>query len=375
MCHCGKQWRWKSTLLKIIAGILPPSSGQVACDMPYLVPQHFGQFDGMTVAEALGIAPKLKALACILDGNGTEEDFAMLDDDWSINESVAEAFGRWGIGHVAPGMPMSALSGGEKTKVFLAGMDIRHPAVTLMDEPTNHLDADGRALLYEHIRRTNGTVVIVSHDRTLLNIVPAIYEMSQHGMQYYPMPYDEYKEVTDSLTAAKLTRLQSQQKELAKAEKAARKSTLLKLVTGELQPTGGEMSRAEALKIVYLDQEYSCIANELTVYGQLESCATKRPEHELKMLLSRFLFDATTWEKRCGNLSGGEKMKLALCCLLAGDNAPDMIIADEPTNNIDIASMEILAATLRDYRGTLVVVSHDEEFVRDVGIEREISLG
>ncbi len=52
-----------------------------------------------------------------------------------------------------------------------------------------------------------------------------------------------------------------------------------------------------------------------------------------------------------------------------------MIIADEPTNNIDIASMEILAATLRDYRGTLVVVSHDEEFVRDVGIEREISLG
>lgn len=490
----------KSTLLKIIAGILPPSSGQVACDMPYLVPQHFGQFDGMMVAEALGIAPKLKALANILDGNGTEEDFAMLDDDWSINESVAEAFGRWGIGHVAPGMPMSALSGGEKTKVFLAGMDIRHPAVTLMDEPTNHLDAEGRALLYEHIRRTNGTVVIVSHDRTLLNIVPAIYEMSQHGMQYYPMPYDEYKEVTDSLTAAKLTRLQSQQKELAKAEKAARKtmerqqkhasrgekqsakkglarivmgnlrdkseastsrlnkvqeeklqamsqevkdirasipeqiamrltigdsskpgsklllkaadvtfsydggatlwqhsplnlsvysgerirlqgcngsgkSTLLKLVTGELQPTGGEMSRAEALKTVYLDQEYSCIANELTVYGQLESCATKRPEHELKMLLNRFLFTTETWEKRCGNLSGGEKMKLALCCLLAGDNAPDMIIADEPTNNIDIASMDILAATLRDYRGTLVVVSHDEEFVRDVGIEREINIG
>lgn len=68
-------------------------------------------------------------------------------------------------------------------------------------------------------------------------------------------------------------------------------------------------------------------------------------------------------------------MKLALCRLIVSGNTPDMIIADEPTNNIDIASMDILAATLKNYKGTLLVVSHDEQFVRDVGIDRIIDLG
>ena len=152
------------------------------------------------------------------------------------------------------------------------------------------------------------------------------------------------------------------------------KSTLIKLITGELQPTDGGMFRNEALNILYLDQEYSCLDNELTVYGQLEACNSKRPEHELKTLLNRFLFTSSTWDKQCGCLSGGEKMKLALCLLVVSDNAPDMIIADEPTNNIDIASMDMLASVLRNYKGTLLVVSHDEQFIRDVGIERTISI-
>ncbi len=63
-------------------------------------------------------------------------------------------------------------------------------------------------------------------------------------------------------------------------------------------------------------------------------------------------------------------MKLALCRLLILDNVPDMIIADEPTNNIDISSMDILAETLKSYKGTLLIVSHDEQFVHDVGFER-----
>ena len=67
-------------------------------------------------------------------------------------------------------------------------------------------------------------------------------------------------------------------------------------------------------------------------------------------------------------------MKLALCRLLISENAPDMIIADEPTNNIDISSMDILADTLKTYKGTLLVVSHDEQFVHDVGVERIINL-
>lgn len=67
-------------------------------------------------------------------------------------------------------------------------------------------------------------------------------------------------------------------------------------------------------------------------------------------------------------------MKLALCSLIVCGNAPDMIIADEPTNNIDIASMDILATVLKNYKGTLLIVSHDEQFIHDVGIGRTINI-
>lgn len=488
----------KSTLLRILAGKIPPATGSVLCDdILYMIPQHFGQFDDMSVAEALGLADKLRALSIILDGRGTEKEYEQLNDEWDIQERLEEAFARWHIGHVLPDMLMRNLSGGEKTKVFLAGLDIYKPSIVLMDEPTNHLDTTGRSLLYEYIAHTNRTAIIVSHDRTLLNMLSVIYEMSSTGMQFYPMNYDAYRETVYAETCAKVTQLENRQKELAKAERSARKtierqqkhasrgekqsakkcvarismgllrnkseattsrlnkvqqekmeamhqeineirssineytdikidignsglaarkllveaknvtfryvgrdtmwerhpldlsifsgeririqgdngcgkSTLLRMITGALQPTGGEMLRNKALNILYLDQEYSCLDDALTVYGQLEACNSKRPEHELKMLLNRFLFTSSTWDKKCGSLSGGEKMKLALCHLIVSEDAPDMIIADEPTNNIDIASMDILAAVLKNYKGTLLVVSHDDRFIHDVGIERTI---
>lgn len=490
----------KSTLLKIIAGLLSPASGSISFDdIPYIIPQHFGQFDEMTVAQALGIEGKLNALSRLLDGIGSENDFETLDNEWDLQNRMAEAFARWRIDYICPEMYMRNLSGGEKTKVFLAGLDIFTPSIVLMDEPTNHLDTGGRDLLYDYISRAGGSLIVVSHDRTLLNLLPEIYEMSPTGMQFYPMGYDEYKATVDAAFEAKSARLESQRKEFAKAEKAARKtverqqkhasrgekqtakkcvariaegnlrdqsesttarldkvqqeklasmkrdlhelrltvnehssikidlgssslhlnkrlveiknvtfkyggrpvmweeaplnltifsgeririqgdngsgkSTLLKLICGTLHPSSGELYRSEPLNILYLDQEYSCIDNDLTVYGQLEACTSRKPEHELKILLNRFLFTPPTWDKKCGSLSGGEKMKLALCRLLVCDNAPDLIIADEPTNNIDISSMDILAATLKSYEGTLLVVSHDEHFIRDVGIERAIKL-
>ncbi len=86
------------------------------------------------------------------------------------------------------------------------------------------------------------------------------------------------------------------------------------------------------------------------------------------------MFTAQTWDKKCACLSGGERMKLALCRLLIAEKAPDIIIADEPTNNIDISCMDILADTLKNYVGTLLIVSHDEQFIHDIGIKRIISI-
>lgn len=194
----------KSTLLKVIFRMLPHASGIVSFDdVPYMIPQHFGQFDDMTVAQALGVEEKLEALSHILDGRGTEKEFESLDNDWDIKERLSDALTRWGIGHIGPDMPVRDLSGGEKTKVFLSGLELFCPSLVLMDEPTNHLDTKGREQLYDYISRASCSIIVVSHDRTLLNLLPAIYEMSSAGMQYYPMGYDEYKATVDAEFSAK----------------------------------------------------------------------------------------------------------------------------------------------------------------------------
>jgi len=102
--------------------------------------------------------------------------------------------------------------------------------------------------------------------------------------------------------------------------------------------------------------------------------APERPEHELRLLLARFLFRAGEAEKPCAVLSGGERMRAGLACLLCRDQAPDLLLLDEPTNNLDFQSVEEIVSVLQAFQGTLIVVSHDEAFLRDVGVERVIDL-
>ena len=89
---------------------------------------------------------------------------------------------------------MNRLSGGQKTKVLIAGIEIHQPDIILMDEPTNHLDRQSREQLYEFIENTNKTLLVVSHDRTLLNLLPKTAELSRKEMMLYGGNYDSYKE-------------------------------------------------------------------------------------------------------------------------------------------------------------------------------------
>ena len=117
------------------------------------------------------------------------------------------------------------------------------------------------------------------------------------------------------------------------------KTTLLKLITGNITPKEGTLLRAD-FKYVYLNQEYSIIQNERSVLQQAEAFNIRNlPEHEVKIRLNRYLFPSTVWDKPCKKLSGGEKMRLAFCCLMISNNTPDMFILDEPTNNLDIQSI------------------------------------
>lgn len=505
---CGK-----STLMRILAGDLSPSSGTVLRpEHLYYVPQHFGQYDRQTIAQALGISHKLSALHAILSGDAAEAHFNTLNDDWTVEERAQAALDSWGLGGIPLSRPMEGLSGGEKTRIFLAGMELHNPTAILLDEPTNHLDADGRERLHNLLRRTSATVLVISHDRTLLNLLPAICELSSQGLTYYGGNYDFYKEQKTLQQNALTQQLEEKQKALRLARKVAReveerkakqnvrgekasikkgiprilmgglknnaensssrlisihaekaeklqtemagiksslsqtdklktdfnashlhtgkilvtardinfhypnhtaspaetphtettakslwaspltfqlrsgdrlslkgkngsgKTTLLKLIMGELHPTDGVMERA-GFTSVYLDQEYSLVRNERSVLQQAEAFNHRHlPEHEVKTILNRYLFPRDVWNKPCSKLSGGEKMRLSFCCLMIADNTPDMFILDEPTNNLDIESIEIITATIRNYAGTVIAISHDREFLKDTGIEREILL-
>lgn len=495
----GNNGSGKSTLMQVIGGRLAVSSGEIICSSEtYYVPQHFGQYEGVTVAEALQIDKKIEALHAILEGDASVHNFTILSDDWNIEERALSALSVWGLSQISLSQPLSELSGGEKTKVFLSGINIHEPKIILMDEPTNHLDYRYREKLYSFIRSSSATMLIISHDRVLLNLLPSIFELSKHGIDLYGGNYEFYKQQKEQKEEAMYAKLDENAKQLRLAKKMAReaaerkqkvnirsskksadagiprillnslkskgenslaklkevhnkkmesinddvesiradlpdkkgmkvdfnasslhigkilvtakdinfkytenllwkeglnvqiksgdrilikgdngsgKTTFIKLLLGILNPSKGEIVSAE-FKYVYLDQEYSIIDNNLTLYEQVQQFnSTGLLESEVKTILNRFLFPYETWDKLCGKLSGGEKMKLSLCCLMVGADTPDMLVLDEPTNNIDIQNIDILTNTIKDYRGTVLIISHDEYFASQVGIDYSIELG
>lgn len=159
-----------------------------------------------------------------------------------------------------------------------------------------------------------------------------------------------------------------------KGSNGSGKTTLIKIILGETEPKWGQVYRANN-KIIYIDQDYSLLNNQLTVYEQaLKFNINGLEEHEIKIRLNRFLFTKIYWRKHCNSLSGGEKMRLILCCLTIGKQAPDMIILDEPTNNLDLENIAILTNAISSYEGTILVVSHDNYFIEQLNITEIIEL-
>lgn len=542
----GNNGTGKSTLLKLIAGELTPSSGSIRCaSTPYYIPQQIG-ITGISVSQALNVSDKIEALHAIYEGSEKYEYYDILADDWDIESRCRTALDDWGLPKVELNTPIDSLSGGEKTKLFLAGMSIHRPSVILLDEPTNHLDYKSRRKLYEFISHCGATVMVVSHEVTLLNLLEDTYELSPKGVKRYGGNYDFYKaqkeieeqalnqqinaeetalrlarkkakEVNERQekrsrqgeknkdqvprimkktlkdsrenTEAKLkdkhtaiieqnrqrladlrqkqnvacelkldfentllhngkvlisahrinfrydTRVLLQEKPLdienrneehsplkedndntatgnitsqseerihakedgvtakallwknpldmeirsgerihLKGDNGSGKTTLLKLFIGELPPSTGEIIKAN-FSFVYLDQEYSKVKTSRTLLELAQTYNHRSlPDHELKLRLHRALFPKEMWDKPCHVLSGGERMRLYLCCLMISNQIPDVFILDEPTNNLDLLSLQILTSTIKNYRGTVLIVSHDQRFVEEIGITKVMEL-
>ena len=152
------------------------------------------------------------------------------------------------------------------------------------------------------------------------------------------------------------------------------KTSLLRLATGDLQPTAGTVARAEGL-IAMLDQHAALLDPACDLVENMRAHHPEMTSGKAHAALARCAFRNRDALKPAGVLSGGEKLRAALAIVTAGPRPPQLLILDEPTNHLDLEAIETLEEALRCYDGALLVVSHDETFLDAIGIEERISLG
>ncbi|MFI9376263.1 ABC-F family ATP-binding cassette domain-containing protein [Streptomyces parvulus] len=488
----------KSTLLKLIAGELRPLAGSMSVSgtLGHL-PQSLPLSVDLTVAEVLGVADKIRALDAVESGDVDEKHFATIGDDWDVEERSRAQLDRLGLAGLALDRSLATLSGGQAVSLGLAAQLLKRPDVLLLDEPTNNLDAEARHKLYDALSDFTGCLLLVSHDRALLDRMERIAELGSDHLRLYGGDFTAYEaavvaeqEVAEKNVRSAEQELRREKREMRQArERAERragnaqrnlknaglprifagnmkrgaqeaagragtmhaarvseararldeagravreevklalqlpdtqvpagrtlfqgtgmrvrlddvevfagngvdltvrgperialtgpngagKTTLLRLITGSLQPDSGEIRRHDG-RIAYLSQRLDLLDPGRTVAENFAGFAPERPEAERMNLLARFLFRGPGAHLPVGVLSGGERLRATLACVLCADPAPHLLLLDEPTNNLDLVGAGQLESALDSYQGAFLVVSHDERFLAGIGISRRLRL-
>jgi ATPase subunit of ABC transporter with duplicated ATPase domains len=480
----------KSTLLKLLAGELAPGAGVVraAGQVAYL-PQNLTLETGLRVDEALGVARTRAALHAIEAGEVDEAHFAAVGDDWDVEERARATLDQLGLPHVGLDHTVGELSGGESVLLRLAALLLARPDVLLLDEPTNNLDRRARRRLHEAVATWRGVLVVVSHDRELLELVDQIAELRDGEIRWYGGNFSAYEEAVaaEQEAAQRMMRVaeadvRRQRRELAEArdklakrtryadkmyankrepravmklkrrsaqvsagkhriiheqrlEDAGRrleeageavrddaeirvdlpatavpagrrvltlrdvelrggaratldvhgperialtgangsgKTTLLRTVAGLLPPDSGEAETFVPLR--YLPQRLDVLAEDLTIVENVARLAPGATNNRIRAQLARFLFRGARADQTAGTLSGGERFRATLAALLLAEPAPQLLMLDEPTNSLDLTSVQRLAEALASYEGALVVASHDVPFLREIDVTRWLRL-
>ncbi|MCK1818444.1 ATP-binding cassette domain-containing protein [Streptomyces sp. XM83C] len=482
----------KSTLLKLIAGELTPTHGTVRVTGEVgRLPQNVTLDTALRVDEALGIAARRAALHAIEAGDVAEEHFETVGDDWDVEERALSQLGELGLGHIGLDRTIGELSGGESVLLRLAALLLRRPDVLLLDEPTNNLDLYARRRLYAAVEAFPGVLIVVSHDRGLLDLVDRIADLRGGEIVQYGGNFSDYEEAlaVEQEAAERMVRvaeadLRRQKRELveARTKLAARtryankmyenkrepravmklrkraaqvsagkhrilheerlaeakerldeaveavrdddeirvdlpytavppgrevltlldlrpvhaehavgsldlrgpervaligrngagKTTLLRTVAGELPPVSGEVRAHVPLR--FLPQRLDVLDDDLSVAENVARFAPGATDNRVRARLARFLFRGARADRPAGTLSGGERFRAALAALLLAEPAPQLLMLDEPTNNLDMASVRQLTTALESYQGALVVAGHDLPFLESIGITRWLVL-
>ncbi|MFJ7904164.1 ABC-F family ATP-binding cassette domain-containing protein [Streptomyces sp. NPDC096198] len=482
----------KSTLLKLIAGELAPADGtvRVTGEIGHL-PQNITLDTALRVDQALGIAAQRAALHAIEAGDAAEEHFTALGDDWDVEERATALLGELGLGHIGLDRTVGEVSGRESVLLRLAALLLRRPDVLLLDEPTNNLDLHARRRLYAAVESWPGVMVVVSHDRELLDLVDRIADLRAGEVVCFGGTFSAYEEAlaAEQEAAERMVRVaeadvRRQRRELADAQtKLARrkrygqrmwdekrepkivmgarkraaqesagkhrimheerlagarerldeaagavrdddeiridlpytavppgrsvlslrdlelpygtrvtgdldvhgperialvgrngagKTTLLRTIAGDISPVSGEA--VAYVPVRFLPQRLDVLDEGLTVAQNVARFAPGATDNRIRARLARFLFRGARAGQSAGTLSGGERFRAALAALMLAEPAPQLLMLDEPTNNLDMGSVRQLATALESYEGALIVAGHDLPFLESIGITRWLLL-
>ncbi|NLG48028.1 ABC-F family ATP-binding cassette domain-containing protein [Gordonia sp. (in: high G+C Gram-positive bacteria)] len=483
----GRNGTGKSTLLKLIAGDLSPSSGRIDIDgdVGYLA-QDLTLAADATVADLLGISDVLAALRAIEAGDPDPKHFDTIGDAWDIEARADESLDRIGFSAADLDRSVATLSGGEAMLVAVTGLHLRRTAVTLLDEPTNNLDRPTRARLAAMIDDWPGTLIVVSHDLELLERMENTAELHDGRVETFGGPYSEWlahleqeqaaaiqaaRTAQQTLKTEKRQRIEAETK-LARRERTAKKTardggipkilqgmranaaqnsagamrtgldqkvdaaqsaldaadarirdddhisldlpdpdvprsrriaeftdgdrtvivagpervaiigpngsgktTLLEqLVSGVQPPTGRPGGALLTERFGYLSQRLDGLDEEASAIANVQRVAPDAEPGEIRNHLARLLLRGPAADRPVSTLSGGERFRVCLAKLLFAEPPSQVLILDEPTNNLDVTSVEQLAEALEAYRGALIVVSHDYQFLAELGLDAVVEL-